>query len=150
MDGFLEVIRDTLRKTVWPNHGEVQGDMAADYPQGIGEKRRLHIHASMEQFAMAKGGESKTEGVQVSSQEVHIKDNNKDTSHIYKMMVRGKEASGREIEDCYEEGEHCDSGQGICNNKRARTLEDDNEISRSATKSKGTMGCVLPKCFQII
>ena len=46
---------------------------------------------------MAKGGESKTEGAQVNSEEVHIKDNNDHTSHIHKRMVRGNEASMGEI-----------------------------------------------------
>ena len=35
--GFSNVVRDTLRNVVWPDHGEEQGDMATDYPQGIGE-----------------------------------------------------------------------------------------------------------------
>ena len=148
MDGFSEVVRDTLRKVVWPNYGEEQGDMTTYYPQGIKEKISLHIDASMERSAMAKGGESKTEGAQVSNQEVHIKDNNKDTSHIHKRMVKGKEASGKEIEDCCKEREHCHGGQGICSNKRARTEEEGNIISRFATKSKGTTGRVLPKWLQ--
>jgi hypothetical protein len=42
---------------------------------------------------MAKGEESKTEGTQVSNQEVHIKDNNKDTNHIHKKMVKGNKTS---------------------------------------------------------
>ena len=62
MDGFSEVVRDILRKVVWPNYGEEQGDMATYYPQSIGEKISLHIDASMERSAMAKGSEYKTEG----------------------------------------------------------------------------------------
>ena len=79
VDGFSEVVRDTLRKVVWLDHREEQGDMETDYPQDIGEKRSLHIDVSMKRFTMAKGDESKTEGAQVSNQEMHIKNNNKDT-----------------------------------------------------------------------
>lgn len=67
--GFSEVVRDTLRNVVWPNHGGEQGDMAADYPRSIGEKGGLHIDVAIERSALAKGGECKKEGSQVSNQE---------------------------------------------------------------------------------
>ena len=122
--------------------------MTTEYSQDIGEKRISYIDASKERSAMAKGGQSKTEGVQVSREEVHIKDNNDHTSHIYKMMVKGNEASGREINDCNEEMEHHDGGQDICTNKRTRPEEECNGSSGSATKSKGTTKRVLPKWFK--
>jgi hypothetical protein len=31
VDGFSEIVRDTLRKVVWPNHGKEQRDMATNY-----------------------------------------------------------------------------------------------------------------------
>jgi hypothetical protein len=128
VDGFLEVVRDTLRKVVWPDHGEEQRDMAAEHSQGIGEKRNLHIDASMERSAMAKGGESKTEGAQVSNQEMRVKDNNKDTTHIHKMMVRGKEANGREIEDCCEK-------KSIVTTNNASTIVNEQGQKKKATKA---------------
>ena len=95
MHGFSEAVRDTLKKEVWPDHGEEQGDMATNHPQGIGDGRSSCIDASKERFAMAKRGECKTKGAQVTSEEVHIKDNNDHPIHIHKRLVGGKEASGR-------------------------------------------------------
>jgi hypothetical protein len=125
--GFLEVVRDTLRKEVWPDHGDEQGEMTIYYPQCVREKRSLHIDASKERYAMTKGGECKAEGAQVGSEHVYIKDNIIPTSHIHKRVVQGKEASGSEIEDCCEEGEHCDGGQDISKKKRQ-------ELKRKATE----------------
>ena len=147
VDGFSDVVRDTLRTVVWPDHGEHQGDMATIYPQGIGENMNVHIDATMERPAMAKGGESKTEVAKVTNQEVHVEDN-KDTRHIHKGMVRGKEATGREIEDCCEKGEHYDVAQGTCISKRARTEEEGSGSHTSPNKPKGTTGFVLPKWCQ--
>jgi hypothetical protein len=97
---------------------------------------------------MAKGGECKKEGSQVSSQEGRINKDNNDTNHLHKMMVGGKEASGREIEDCCEEGDHCVDGQGINANKRPRIEEEGGRNNNAATKSKGAIGRVLPKWCQ--
>jgi hypothetical protein len=133
---------------VWPDHGGEQGDMAADYPQSIGEKGGLHIDVAMERSAMAKGGECKKEGFQVSNQEGRIKNDNKDTNYLHKRMVGGKEASRREIEDCCEEEEHCNGRKGIGANKRARTEEEGGGSSRAATKSEGPTRRVLPKWCQ--
>ena len=91
--GFLEAVRDTLRLEMWPDHGEEQGDMTTKYFCDIEEKRRPHIDAAMEQYAMAKGGETQTNDAQVSSEEVYIKDTNDHTSHIYKKMDREKETN---------------------------------------------------------
>jgi len=145
--GFSEAVRDTLRTVVWPNHGEAQGDMATNYPHGVGEKISFDIDVVKKRSGMAKGGECEKEGAQVSNKEGHIKDNNKDTSHLHKKMVGGKEANGREIEDCCEEGEHNEDEEDFSTNKRARTQEEDSGSSRTSTKSKGTTGRVLPKWF---
>jgi len=119
---------------VWPDHGEAQGDMATDCPHGVGGKRSFDIDVASERFGMAKGCECKKEAAQVSNQEGHIQDNNKDRSHLHKRLVGGKEACGREIEDCCEEGEHSDGEEGINNNKRARTQEEGNGSSRAPSQ----------------
>ena len=98
------------------------------YPQGIGEKRSPHIDASKERSAMAKGGESKTECAQISSEEVHIKDNNDHTSHMYKRMVRGKETIARKILDC------CEEGNIVTANKASATMNDQ-ELKMNAMKA---------------
>ena len=144
MSGFSDAVRDTLKNEVWPDDGREQRDMATNYPQCIGGNRIQPIHASMERSSMAKGGGSKmedgskTEGAQVSSEEVHIEDNVDHTIHIHKRMVRGKEASGRKIEDCSKKRGHCDGGQDICNDKQPR----------SEAECIGSTGRVLPKWLQ--
>jgi hypothetical protein len=146
--GFSEVVRDTWRNVVWPDHGEEHGDMAVDYPQRIGGERSSHIDVTMERSAMVKGGEGHNEEAQVINQEGRIKNNNKDTSHLHKMMVRGEKTSGREIEACCEEGERRDGDDCIGTKKRARTKEEGGGSSRVATKSEGTTRRVLLKWRQ--
>ena len=146
--GFSEAVRDTLKKEVWPDHGEEQGDMATNHSQSIGEKRSSHIDASKERFTMAKRGECKTDGAQVTSEEVHIKDNIELPIHIHERLVGGKEASGRKIEAGSEEGDSSAAGQGVCSSKRTRFEEEGSGSSKSATRANVATRRVLPKWCQ--